>query len=229
MKMPCQSINAPYCWSTRGVFRVAPLTPNPPAMGGIIIDGNTWTVSRMDPTGIDVSANLLAVPNGATLTIETPTGSNQLVVSSQTAGPDSIEFVGVQSNAVGIIYGQQITGLFMRHPAPVRCVPTVVVTTRNYCIDDRAGTLAQYLAEHPDEVQIAAAYIQENCPPPPPPPPYCEWTAAEMAAFVDSNPDMADEVYCYLRDNCPDCETINWLLGYLSARDPETYTPGEDA
>jgi hypothetical protein len=88
----------------------------------------------------------------------------------------------------------------------------------DYCDMKLNGTLADHLAAHPEEAEAAAAYIAQFCPdiiitlP-------CDMTLEELAAFVDANPDSADETLAIMQDECPECDTINWLRGYISARD----------
>ncbi|MCJ7726936.1 MAG: hypothetical protein MUP76_11200 [Acidimicrobiia bacterium] len=95
-------------------------------------------------------------------------------------------------------------------------------TIPNYCTAKAQGTLDAYLAEWPDEVAAAEAFIQANCPPPLD---YCAWEWDQMAAYVDEHPEMADEVLAHLEAECCDCPSINWLRGFISSRDPGYVTP----
>jgi hypothetical protein len=106
------------------------------------------------------------------------------------------------------------------------CSPTESDAPLDYCDMKLNGTLADHLAVHPDEAEAAAAYIAQFCPdivvtlP-------CDWTLEELAAFVDANPDQADEVLAIMEEECPSCDTINWLRGFISSRDPGYIPPGE--
>jgi hypothetical protein len=224
--MPCASYKSTIKNAMLGAFKIAPLASGPP-IGGIIIDGGTWTVSRHDPSGIDVSANLAKAVVGKVLTIETPTGSNQLTVTGiNTTDPDKVVISGTQANTVGVVYDDQITGLWLQSPGGQKCIdPLADQGNLTYCDRKMNGTLNDYLTEHPGEAAAAAAYIAQFCPdiviklP-------CDLTEAELAAEVDAAPDQADEYLAILEAECPECPTINWLRGYISSRDEGFIPPG---
>lgn len=85
----------------------------------------------------------------------------------------------------------------------------------DWCAMREAGTLEEYLTLYPNLREIAEAYLIANCPT------ACEMTEAQMEEWVDDHPDEADETLTFMEANCPSCEAINWLRGYIAARDPD--------
>jgi hypothetical protein len=225
--MPCASIKAATKNAMIGAFKIAPLASGPPD-GGIIIDGGTWTVSKHDMSGISVAKNFDAITAGKVITIQTPSGSNTLTVTNINKTGDHVVITGTQSDTTGVVYDNEVTGLWLQSPAALPCgtpggsdQPDPVT----YCDRKADGTLAEYLAEHPDEAAAAAAYIAEFCPDVVITTP-CDWSYEELAEKVEANPELADEWHAFILENCPECASLNWLQGYISSRDEGFIPPG---
>lgn len=223
--MPCASYKATTKSAMIGAFHVAPLASGPPP-GGIIVNGGVWTVSKKDTSGFNIAKNFDRLIVGSVVTIETKTGSNQLTITAiDKTNPNHVVLTGTQSNTVGILNDDQVTGLWHVTAAAQRCVKMSDDPNLTYCDRKANGTLNDYLAAHPDEAAAAAAYIAQFCPdiviklP-------CDLTEEELAAEVDAAPDQADEYLAILEAECPECPTINWLRGYISSRDEGYIPPG---
>lgn len=225
--MPCASYKSTIKNAMLGAFKIIPLSAGFPwPVGGLVVNGNTWTASRRDTSGFDVSSNLEKVKAGDVITIQTSTGSNRLTVNSvDTSEDDYVVFSGTQSNVVGVMRNDQITGLWLQSPSGQHCIDLSDPGDVTYCDRKIAGTLDEYLAEHPEEAAAAAAYVAQFCPdiiittP-------CDWTEEELAAKIDAEPDIADEALAFILENCPDCPTVNWLRGFISNRDEGFIPPG---
>ena len=131
MKIPCSSINSEFKFSNQGTLFVAPLDPNPPAMGGGIFDGTgTWTLSNYTAAGwpIDWERDLAV---GDQIAVLTDTGYQVVTIDAIVVGPEVTTFTVTQNTNDGFLVDDQITGVWKVTPAAYPCTePAPLITDR---------------------------------------------------------------------------------------------------